>query len=635
MEWFTIVATGVGFIFLLMVVFYGLSIVIIDDTQVGIVTKKFGTKSLPGDRVIATQGEAGIQADTLPPGWHFWLWFWQYSVEKVPMVTIEQGKIGLIVAVDGAQPDTNRLLGKIVKSDNYQNGKAFLENGGEKGKQMGILTAGKYRINTKLFQVLATNVTEIKTGTVGIVTTMDGSPLNPGEIAGEVIDGHNNFQDVQAFILKGGRRGLQEQVILAGQWNLNPWFVSVKTVPMTNIPIGHVGVVTSFIGQAHQDISGESFKHGDLVEKGHKGVWAEPLYPGLHALNTDTMKVDLVPTTNVVLNWATNRSESHKLDENLSSITVRSKDGFSYNLDVSVVIHVGAKEASRVISRMGSMSGLISQVLEPTIGNYFRNSAQEYAALDFLKQRTEMQKKASQYVATALKEYDVEAVDTLIGDIVLPKELLETQTQRKLAEEMQKTYETQQVSQKQKEALNRQTAITEIQSQIVGSEQGVRIAEMQAQQATKAAEGQTKVAEQKALQTIKVAESEATAAKLRAEAEATALKLKAEAEAIQIEKTQAAHASGVLANGKAQAEAHKLAVDAMGRENYTVLFGLFMQTVKEMYEINEDDLEERAEDSEYWASAYNFYLDNKNKPADRLTDKQAAWMEKIEEQLNR
>jgi uncharacterized membrane protein YqiK len=118
-----------------------------------------------------------------------------------------------------------------------------------------------------------------------------------------------------------------------------------------------------------------------LVDQGHKGVWAKPIYPGMHPINTDTMKVDLIPTTNVVLNWATNRNEAHNLDKNLSSITVRSKDGFSYNLDVSVVIHIGALEASKVISRMGSMSGLISQVLEPTIGNYFRNSAQEYAPL--------------------------------------------------------------------------------------------------------------------------------------------------------------------------------------------------------------------------------------------------------------
>ena len=102
----------------------------------------------------------------------------------------------------------------------------------------------------------------------------------------------------------GGRRGLQEQVLLSGSWNLNPWFVRVEQVPMTEIPIGYVGVVISYVGKAHIDVSGTEFKHGDLVNVGHKGVWVTPLYPGKHPLNTHVMKVELVPTTNIVLNWS-------------------------------------------------------------------------------------------------------------------------------------------------------------------------------------------------------------------------------------------------------------------------------------------------------------------------------------------
>ena len=85
------------------------------------------------------------------------------------------------------------------------------------------------------------------------------------------------------------------------------------------------------------------------------------------------MKVELVPTTNLVLNWASAGSEAHNLDKNLSTITVRSKDGFPFNLDVSQIIHVPTTEAPKVIARFGNMVNLVSQVLEPTIGNYFRN----------------------------------------------------------------------------------------------------------------------------------------------------------------------------------------------------------------------------------------------------------------------
>ena len=63
---------------------------------------------------------------------------------------------------------------------------------------------------------------------LGIVTTLDGTPISEGEIAGPVIPVHDNFQTGQKFITGGGRRGLQEQVLLSGSWNINPWFAVVE-----------------------------------------------------------------------------------------------------------------------------------------------------------------------------------------------------------------------------------------------------------------------------------------------------------------------------------------------------------------------------------------------------------------------
>jgi uncharacterized membrane protein YqiK len=163
---------------------------------------------------------------------------------------------------------------------------------------------------------------------VGVVTTLEGKPLAEGQIAGKIIEGHNKFQDIDGFLSSEGYKGLQEQVILAGSYFLNPWFAKIEMVHMTEIPIGHVGVVISYVGEEGKDLSGSEFKHGNIVERGFKGVWAEPLGPGKYPVNPYIMKVELVPTTNLVLNWATARSESHNLDKNLSTITVRSKDGF-------------------------------------------------------------------------------------------------------------------------------------------------------------------------------------------------------------------------------------------------------------------------------------------------------------------
>ncbi|HKZ71096.1 MAG TPA: flotillin family protein [Anaerolineales bacterium] len=529
-------------------------LVIIGERQVGVVVKKFSTRSLPAGRLVALNGEAGYQADTLAPGFHFGYWFWQYTVTKAPVISIPQGEIALVVANDGAPTPPERILGKVIDCDNFQNARKFLTHGGEKGRQLGILTAGTYRINTALFGVITAATAEkhgmtprqlmvyaMMPDKVGIVTTLDGAPIDEGEIAGSIVPGHDNFQNAQRFLDGGGRRGLQEQVLLSGTWNLNPWFLVVEQVPMTEIPIGYVGVVISYVGKAHEDVSGAEFKHGDLVNQGHKGVWVTPLYPGKHPLNTRVMKVELVPTTHIVLNWA-NRTESHKYDEKLSSITVRSKDGFSFNLDVSQIIHVGALDAPKVISRVGSMQNLVDHVLEPTVGNYFRNSAQAYTVLDFLTARSDRQKEASTHIRAAIGLYDVEAVDTLIGDITPPAELMQTQTDRKIAEEQKKTYEVQEAAQTQRQKLVRETSLADIQQNIVKAEQGVNIADLESKAQIKRATGEAEVI------------------RLHGAGEAEAIKLRGLGEA-----------EGVRAIGAAKAEVYRAGMQALGPQGYTAI----------------------------------------------------------------
>jgi uncharacterized membrane protein YqiK len=94
------------------------------------------------------------------------------------------------------------------------------------------------------------------------------------------------------------------------------------------------------------------------------------------------------------------------------------------------------KNAPRVISRVGSMQNLVDHVLQPTVGNYFRNSAQQVTVLEFLKARSDRQREAFERIQEAVLAYDVECIDTLIGDIVPPPELMKTQTDRKIAEEL-------------------------------------------------------------------------------------------------------------------------------------------------------------------------------------------------------
>jgi uncharacterized membrane protein YqiK len=108
-------------------------LIVIGEREVGIITKKFAVKSLPAGRLIALHGEAGLQADTLPPGWHFGYFPWQYRVKKEGVTVIPQGEIGLVVANDGNTIPSDRILGKITPCDDFQNARAFLTQGGENG----------------------------------------------------------------------------------------------------------------------------------------------------------------------------------------------------------------------------------------------------------------------------------------------------------------------------------------------------------------------------------------------------------------------------------------------------------------------------------------------------------------------
>jgi uncharacterized membrane protein YqiK len=514
-----------------------LGMVIVPNNGTGVVTKKYNVgganATLPNGKIVALMGEAGIQADTLAPGLHFWLWPWQYSVSVVPFITIGDGRLGVVDARDGQQMAPGRVLAKKVDCDAFQDARAFLQNGGQRGPQIAVMSPGSYRINTSLFTVTEVPALEISGNRVGIVTTKDGLSLVNGDIAGSTISGHESFQDGEAFISRGGFKGLQEEVLLAGRYFINPEFATVEMVEMTEVPIAHAGVVIAFVGEPGVDVSGDAFKHGNLVQKGKKGVWAEPLDPGRYPINPRTHRVENVPTANVVLNWATGKTEAHKLDEKLSTITVRSGDGFRFNLDVSQIIHIPRNDAPRVIARFGSMVNLVTQVLEPTIGNYFRNAAQNSDVIEFLKSRTERQADAKRQIGAALEQYNVGAVDTLIGDITPPDELMKTLTDRKIAEQERVTYETQRQAEVVRKELQQARAVADTQAKVVDSERSVAIAEFAAQASIKQAEGSARAktmiatADSDVIKLVGFAEAEKT--QKIGSAEASVIKQKADA----------------------------------------------------------------------------------------------------------
>jgi uncharacterized membrane protein YqiK len=521
-------------------------VVLIPQSSVGIVDKRYAlvgrNRTLAEDQIVALNGEAGIQADTLAPGLHFFLWPWQYSIKLQDFLVVPQDCIGVVEARGGIPLTEGRVLGKRVECKAFQDARAFLMGGGQRGPQITIIPPGTYRINTSVFSVTTSKVLEIPVNAVGVVTIKDGKPLTTGEIAGPEVKDHNSFQDAQAFIDAGGYKGLQEQVILAGRYFINPMFATVEIKPMTAIPIANVGVVIAYVGEPGKDVTGDAFKHGNIVGRGEKGVWNDPLDPGMYPINPYTIRVELVPTANVVLNWADGKSEAHNLDKDLSTITVRSSDGFKFNLDVSQIIHIPRADAPKVIARFGSMVNLVTQVLEPTIGNYFRNAAQNSDVIDFLKNRQTRQADARKSISDALQEYNVGAVDTLIGDITPPEELMKTLTDRKIADQRKVTFDSQRLAEDNRRELEKSKAMADTQASVVTAERSVTIAGFAADATIKQAEGQAK------------------AKTVNAEADATVTKVTGDADA-----------GKTLAVGTAEADVIKLKIASMTSDNYAVI----------------------------------------------------------------
>jgi uncharacterized membrane protein YqiK len=424
----------------------------IPNNRIGIVEKRFGQRSVRGG-FIAQHGEAGYQPDVLRGGLHFLIPI-QYVVHIAPLVTIPQGKIGYIFARDGEPLSPMQVLATNVTANNFQDVAAFLNNGGQRGPQRQILREGTYAINLAQFVVIteervyylplsrddqsviqgmAEVIIERKGFTpvvikdsddlAGIVTVHDGSSLPSGEIIAPVVGGdannpetyHNNFQMPDRFLKAGGLRGRQLQVLVEGTYYLNRLFATVEMIPKTIVEVGTVAVVVSYNGTIGEDLSGADYRHGELVERGNRGVWSEPLLPGKYAFNTYAGKVIMVPTTNIILKWIRSQVGSHRFDENLSEVSLITKDAFEPSLPLSVVIHIDYQKAPLVIQRFGDVKKLVEQTLDPMVSAYFKNIGQTRTLIQLIQDRSEIQRISSEEMKEKFVHYNLELEEVLIG----------------------------------------------------------------------------------------------------------------------------------------------------------------------------------------------------------------------------
>jgi uncharacterized membrane protein YqiK len=510
---------GAGF-FLLFVV---MGTRFIPNDRIGVVEKRWSGRGSVKSGLIALRGEAGFQPWILRGGLH-WLMPLQYRVHRMPLVTISQGSIGYVFARDGAPLEPMQTLASNVTADDFTDVGIFLQNGGQRGPQRKILREGTYAINLAQFVVIthdkvyflplsreeddkirrmASVIGEragfapvVIKGTddlVGIVTVHDGPSLQQGEIIAPICGQdatdrttyHNNFQDPERFLASGGCRGRQLQVIVEGTYYINRLFATVETIPKTTIEMGTVGVVVSYTGERGVDVSGDAYKHGELVAKNTRGVWDEALLPGKYAFNTYAGKALPVPTVNFILKWNKAEVGSHRYDENLSEVSLITKDAFEPLLPLSVVVHIDYKKAPLVIQRFGDIKRLVEQTLDPMVSAYFKNVAQTRTLIELIQQRSDIQQRAGAEMRDRFAAYNLELQEVLIGtptsapgDRAIETILTQLRS-RQIAEEQIATFGQQQKAAAAERELREAAAKAQQQQSLTESEIAITIQENQ------------------------------------------------------------------------------------------------------------------------------------------------------------
>jgi uncharacterized membrane protein YqiK len=315
-----LILIGVAVVVALLVLWYIVTrfLVNIGAKEVGIKERRYFGRRMPQGRVVATDGEVGLQADILKPGLHFVMYPVERVVQKVPLVEIGADELGVIDAIDGEPMP----MGSIFAPDraqnahnNFQDPIAFIKQGGVKGIQLRTLPPGKWAIHPYLFRVSIAQTTVVPPAKVGIITAADGSPLDQGRLHGKAIKDHKNFQDAEAFIYNDGQKGPQVEILTPGTYRIHTESISsddnskqaglfnVRLFDATMITENQIGLVEALDGApldprdyVAMPVAGhDNFQDSNtfITAGGQRGPQKDILLPGTYYINPLLFKVIL------------------------------------------------------------------------------------------------------------------------------------------------------------------------------------------------------------------------------------------------------------------------------------------------------------------------------------------------------
>src|SRR5215472_6786917 len=406
------------------------SYVHVESDEIAVLNKIYGTASLPGEHIIATNGEKGPQAEILTPGWHPWfLVNVIYQVENKKNVSIPSGKYGFLSAKDGTPLRPDQYLADAFPEGHeldMLDAEYFLTHGGQRGPQTTILTPGNYRLNTYLWDLSIYNAVDVAEGSVGVVKSNVIAAVNFGNMIAE-----------------------------------RP----------SSCPQKRVSTSSSGEAVGDQKKEDEGVLTAILVPVGCIGVWERALQPGRYYVNEAAYKVTMISTR--VQTWEFKGGYKRRyIDLSLDQAT--------------------PDNAPFVVAAVGGLREIEDNIMVPTIRSIVRNvvGAQGRHVLDLADNRAELEHAVEDAIRPEGLRAGIVIKEVKFGDVALPPELLVSRLRQQLADQLQVTYQQEQKAQTQRIDTERARATAEQQHQLVEAVIGVQVAEQNKNAAKLRGEGQ-------------------------------------------------------------------------------------------------------------------------------------------------
>jgi regulator of protease activity HflC (stomatin/prohibitin superfamily) len=401
-------------------------------------------------------------------------------------IFVEDGQSGVVVVKFG----NDLPQGKIIATR------------GEKGPQATILPDGwHFGYLPWIYDLQAVDNAVVPQGHVGVVEAQDGLPLPKGEVFAPEWDNPLDMLDGQQFMMKG-YKGPQLTVLTPGKWRYNPRLFTITIKRALEVPIGKVAVIKANVGKSPTELEEKSSVNGvSLVPKGYRGIWNTALHPDAYYLHPDAYIVTLVQTTNRMYEYIKPKDKSSKKPD--KSIGVKTLDSFEFDVDVRVSAKISAEDAPYVVAMLASpdsdgdgdgFNTLEDIVILPVIRAIFRNNAESKKALEYVQNRTQIEKDATAKFAEGLSPYRVTTDGVFIGENGLTdtqegKSLMATQTDKEVALQEKATFQEQKLAQEERAKMVKAEEDANQEKNKAIARAKVDIAEQEAQAEIKMAEG--------------------------------------------------------------------------------------------------------------------------------------------------